>query len=441
MPPRNSNDNWEFGGSAPREALPERRPRGRRAVTAVAFTTLFFSGAAITAVAGDNFSRLTAEDAAVESTTTETDASTPAAGPAPATEAPAPAEAATPAPVPAPKAAEPDNADVPDPAAPAARPDSATDAPASIAAAEPAAAPQAGTTDAAPASDAAAAAPSPSRKQSKVVLLPLVKPAPQPELEGPADAATIWLNSALPDPTPPAKRLSPTFAKTLTAASKGAGVDWAVVLGVLRAKGATGSKPADARTVARLAKRLAALSQERGAWAAALAYDGSSAFADRAVALMHYDRALGLAALVHGLESAKSSLGSRLLAEPQVSIYGAGRQDVVNGRVDVRVLALIAYLHEAYGEVTVSSLISGHRLYARQGVVSAHVYGHAVDISGLGGVSILGHQEPGGLTEHAVRDILLLPAEVMPRQVISLLGLGGPSFPLGDHYNHIHVGY
>jgi hypothetical protein len=25
--------------------------------------------------------------------------------------------------------------------------------------------------------------------------------------------------------------------------------------------------------------------------------------------------------------------------------------------------------------------------------------------------------------------------------VISLLGLGGPSFPMGDHGDHIHVGY
>jgi hypothetical protein len=25
--------------------------------------------------------------------------------------------------------------------------------------------------------------------------------------------------------------------------------------------------------------------------------------------------------------------------------------------------------------------------------------------------------------------------------VISLLGLGGPSFPLGDHGDHIHVGF
>jgi hypothetical protein len=74
-------------------------------------------------------------------------------------------------------------------------------------------------------------------------------------------------------------------------------------------------------------------------------------------------------------------------------------------------------------------------------VISAHIPGHAVDIAGLGGMSIQGHQEPGGITERAVREILLMPAEVMPRQVISLLGLGGPSFPLANHYNHIHIGY
>jgi hypothetical protein len=74
-------------------------------------------------------------------------------------------------------------------------------------------------------------------------------------------------------------------------------------------------------------------------------------------------------------------------------------------------------------------------------VISAHKYGLAVDISALGGSSILGNQNPGGLTERAVRNILLLPVEVRPTQVISLLGLGGPSFPLADHYDHIHVGY
>ena len=74
-------------------------------------------------------------------------------------------------------------------------------------------------------------------------------------------------------------------------------------------------------------------------------------------------------------------------------------------------------------------------------MISAHIYGRAVDIGALGNTSILGHQQPGGVTEQAVRDILLLPGELMPRQVISLLGLGGPSFPLANHYDHIHVGW
>jgi hypothetical protein len=30
---------------------------------------------------------------------------------------------------------------------------------------------------------------------------------------------------------------------------------------------------------------------------------------------------------------------------------------------------------------------------------------------------------------------------MLPRQVISLLGLGGPSFPLANHADHLHVGF
>src|SRR5207253_3112093 len=146
-------------------------------------------------------------------------------------------------------------------------------------------------------------------------------------------------------------------------------------------------------------------------------------------------------ALVRGLEATKTALATRILQDQRIQIYGPGRDDIASGKVDVRVLAAISYLAETFGQVTVSCLVSGHRLYARPGVISAHIYGRAVDIAGLGGISIQGHQEPGGITEHAVRAILLLPAEVMPRQVISLLGLGGPSFPLADHYNHIHIGY
>ena len=172
-----------------------------------------------------------------------------------------------------------------------------------------------------------------------------------------------------------------------------------------------------------------------------LALEGRTGFADRAEALTRYNRAVGLHALVRGLEAEKPALEQRILTDSRISIYAGGRDDIANHRVNVRVLALVLYLAEAHGQVTVSCLISGHRLYARPGVVSAHIYGLAVDISALEGQSILGHQQAGSVTERAVRNILLLPAELQPKQVISLLGLGGPSFPLADHYDHIHVGY
>jgi hypothetical protein len=440
-------ESWEFGGAPPgSEETKEPRSRKRRLVSTLVFTTIFFSGASLAAVAGDQLRPLVANDsqelAADTTTTTEaqptpaetTDASAPAAAPADESTTPdatAPADAApadaTAAPADSADAAMTDDALSPehasgaappaDPAQPAAQPD--TNAPK-------------------PAGKAARAW---KKTQLRTLLLPKLKPASKPEIEGPADAATIWLNSQLPDPTPPALRLSPKFATNLKAAANGAGLDWATMLGILRARGATGHEPADRATLRKLAGRLASYGPATGDWARIVSYSGDTSFADKAAALARYDRAVGLGGLVNGLEAAKKSIASRLLSDPSVSIYAAGRNDIVRNRVDVRVLTVIAYLRESFGEVSVSSLITGHRLYARPGVISAHISGHAVDISGLGDTPILGHQEPGGMTERAVRDLLLLPAEVMPRQIISLLGMGGPSFPMADHYNHIHLGF
>jgi hypothetical protein len=47
------------------------------------------------------------------------------------------------------------------------------------------------------------------------------------------------------------------------------------------------------------------------------------------------------------------------------------------------VLVLLRYFAESHGQVTVSSLTSGHGFYSRPGVVSAHSYGLAVDVAGL----------------------------------------------------------
>ena len=261
------------------------------------------------------------------------------------------------------------------------------------------------------------------------------------EAENSGSFGTFWLHRVLPDPTPPARRLDPRFARNLIAVARSQHVDWALVLGVVRAHGRRTSVPASHAQLREVASNLRRLHASRGAWQAVLALEGRTGFADRAIALRNYNRAIGLRTLVRGLVASKERLQDRVLSDRRLSIYAGGRSDIAAGRVDVRVLALIRYLAEAHAQVTVSCLISGHGLYARPGVVSAHIYGQAVDISALGGVSIYGNQQPGGLTEKAVRNILLLPVELRPKQVISLLGLGGPSFALANHYDHIHVGY
>ncbi len=440
------NENWDFGGKPdPTTDQPGEPKRKRRLATTFVFTVLFFAGASLAAVAGNKFSASISEDApAIESTTTSdsSEAAPAAADDSAAAAAAAATEAAAShdlSPAADPAAATPDSTATASAAATAAASQGFTEVNQATASQSDAAAPRA---SAAHTPKQTAAKRARARTEHlRAVLLPKTKPAPKPEIEGPEGAATIWLNSPLPDPTPQALRLSPKFAASLKAAAQRSGVDWSVMLGILRARGASGHTPADRVTLGRLAARLDSFGPARGDWSRIVAYSGDTRFADKAAALARYDRAVGLDALVNGLEASKASIATRILGDRSISIYQGGRNDIVAGKVDVRVLAMIAYLRESFGQVTVSCLVAGHRLYARPGVISAHIFGRAVDVADVGGISIQGHQEPGGVTERTVREILLLPAEVMPRQVISLLGLGGPSFPLADHFNHIHIGY
>ena len=78
-------DNWEYGGQpAPAEGTSgEPKSRKRRLATTLVFTTLFFAGASLAAVAGNQFGPLTGEDsqqlAGDTTTTTATDAGTTSA--------------------------------------------------------------------------------------------------------------------------------------------------------------------------------------------------------------------------------------------------------------------------------------------------------------------------------------------------------------------------
>jgi hypothetical protein len=137
----------------------------------------------------------------------------------------------------------------------------------------------------------------------------------------------------------------------------------------------------------------------------------------------------------------KPLLVKRVLSDPRVDIYPAGRRDIQSGQIDRRVLATLEYLSESGLEPTVTSLRTGHGYLTASGNVSEHSSGNAVDIAKVNGVPILGHQDAGGVTEQTVKRLMLLQGTMAPHQIISLLDFGGNTMSLADHDDHIHVGF
>lgn len=229
----------------------------------------------------------------------------------------------------------------------------------------------------------------------------------------------------LPDPTPPTLRLAPTSARALLEVSGRFRLDWATLLAATRSRDASGwqrAKPSELRWVARRLVR------------------GRDLTPDQA-ALARYYRAVGLDALVSGLAAARSVLAARVLRDPRIQIYPAGRGDVAAGLVDVRVLVLLLYLARSEGSVAASSLVSGHAPPGNGSEPSAHNFGAAVDLRAVAGHSVYGRQQPGGPVARAILDMLQLPPEVKPREILSLLAMGGPTLALADHDRAVHVGF
>ena len=430
-----------FSFEEPVAVTTAKRPR-RRLATTLVFATLFFAGAAFSAGAGDVVVQAVESDApaVAEVTSTDGETTTAAEESAPADEPAASETGETPA-------SDGEPAEEPTPAEEPAVEGAPTEGAVPVEEAAQPVADESGQPAAGSEGNGAAEA---GGKPDAPAGAPLFQPpaaspsagaAADPEAAAFGTGAIIWLHRTLPDPVSPARRLAPGFAQMLSNQARAKHVDWAVVLGVLRARGEDGRKPASRSEVHALVGQLAKLGVRKNEWTAVLALEGRTAFADRSIALARYDRAVGLPALVTGLQAAKPALQRRVLADSRLDIYPGGRSDIASGQIDVRVLVVLRYLAEANGQVSVSSLHSGHGVFSRPGVVSAHTYGLAVDVSALGHTSIVGHQEAGSVTERAVRDLLLLPAELQPRQVISLIAMGGPSFALADHDDHIHIGF
>jgi hypothetical protein len=139
----------------------------------------------------------------------------------------------------------------------------------------------------------------------------------------------------------------------------------------------------------------------------------------------------------------KEQLQRIVLADPRLAIYECGRQDILTGQIDRRVLATLEFLSASGLRLTISALKCGHSYYTTSGNVSEHSSGNAVDIAAVNDIPISGHQGAGSITDLTIRRLLTLQGTMKPHQIISLMTYPGTdnTLALPDHADHIHVGF
>ena len=148
-------------------------------------------------------------------------------------------------------------------------------------------------------------------------------------------------------------------------------------------------------------------------------------------------------ALTKLFETSGRRLERQVLADPRITLYECGREDIAAGRIDRRVLVLLRFLAWSGLHPTVSSLQCGHGYYTKSGNVSQHSSGNAVDISAINNVPIAGNQGSGSVTEATIRELLTLRGVMRADQIISLMTFKGAdnTLAMSDHADHIHVGF
>jgi hypothetical protein len=119
----------------------------------------------------------------------------------------------------------------------------------------------------------------------------------------------------------------------------------------------------------------------------------------------------------------QAQLERAVLSDPGITIDACGRHEVASGRVDKRVLAVLAFLSRSGLEPTVSAL----RCATSSSALSAAYSGEEVDISAINGTPIAGHQGPETITDLAIRALLTLPAGFVPHEIDSLMRYPGSS--------------
>jgi membrane-bound lytic murein transglycosylase B len=130
------------------------------------------------------------------------------------------------------------------------------------------------------------------------------------------------------------------------------------------------------------------------------------------------------------LES-KQQLEPQVLHDAGIRLAPCARQDVQEGRVDKRVLAMLEYLSVSGLRPTVSGLPCAPATPAALAAnAPASANGQTVAITAVNDVAIAGHQGPGTLADETVRRLLMLEGLARPQRIASLMSYPGAAATL-----------
>jgi hypothetical protein len=144
-----------------------------------------------------------------------------------------------------------------------------------------------------------------------------------------------------------------------------------------------------------------------------------------------------LASIIEGMPD--GDLGPLVLASGAITLNARSRDDIANGQVDQRILAmLLAVSFDHQIEVTV--LRSGHSKYVRGTKrLSNHVSGRAADIGIVDGRLV---RQSNKAARAIVDQLLALPAPIRPTEIGSPWNTEDPeTFTDSGHDDHLHIGF
>jgi hypothetical protein len=132
------------------------------------------------------------------------------------------------------------------------------------------------------------------------------------------------------------------------------------------------------------------------------------------------------------LES-QTQLQPQVLHDAGIRLGACARQDVQEGRVDKRVLAMLEYLSVSGLRPTVAGLpCAPAGAAATASNPSAGTTSQSIAITAINGIPVAGHQGPGTIADETVRKLLMLQGLERPQRIVSQMSYTGAAAAIAN---------